>query len=95
MLGVDNYQAARTSLPPLSSVHSPGEDIGYQAGAMLSRLLLRQEAGPPLAVPAVKIVARQSTGAGGDRTQSLVIRALSLIRQRRAKAWPWKKFWMI
>jgi LacI family transcriptional regulator len=82
VLGIDNYSAARSCLPPLSSIHTPGEDVGYQAMVLLDRLMRGQPAGAPLAVPATKIVARQSTGAGSGGPESVVVRALALIRER-------------
>ncbi len=82
VLGVDNYAAARTCLPPLSSIHSPGEDVGYAAMELLDRLTRGKPAGPPVAVAATKLVARQSTGAGSGGTESVVVRALALIRER-------------
>ena len=81
ILGIDNYAAARSCLPPLSSIHTPGEDIGYQAMALLDRLMRGEPAGPPLAIPATKVVARQSAGAGAGGPESAVVRALALIRE--------------
>lgn len=86
VLGIDDYAVARTSLPPLSSIHTPGEDVGYEAMALLGRLMAGGRPGATrgptrLAVPATTIVARQSTGAAGGR-ESEVVRALGLIRRR-------------
>ncbi|MDB5321085.1 MAG: xylR [Phycisphaerales bacterium] len=89
VLGIDNYTAARTCVPPLSSIQSPGEEVGYQAMALLDRLT-RGKPGDRaaaaveklVAVPATQVVARQSTGAAPGGTHAHVIRALALIRER-------------
>src|SRR5258706_2176837 len=88
VLGIDNYTAARTCVPPLSSIQSPGEEVGYQAMALLDRLTRGKPgdraaaADKPVAVPATQVVARQSTGAAPGGTHAHVIRALALIRER-------------
>ncbi|MDB5296758.1 MAG: transcriptional regulator, partial [Phycisphaerales bacterium] len=47
VLGVDNYAAARASIPPLSSIQAPGEDVGYQAMAMLDAAVRGGAGGRP------------------------------------------------
>lgn len=82
VLGVDNYSAARSCIPPLSSIHAPGQVVGQQAMALLQRLAAGPaDAAPPaVAVPATVLLSRQSTGAG--QNDGVVVRALTLIRER-------------
>jgi LacI family transcriptional regulator len=82
VLGIDNYAVARTSLPPLSSIHAPGEVVGYQALGLLDRLMRGEAAGNPVVeVPATKLVVRNSTGPRGA-ADSEIVRALALVRER-------------
>jgi LacI family transcriptional regulator len=61
LIGFDNLLTSAYSMPPMSSVHHPAEDIGRQAAlAMLQ--LLRGEVPRPQ-VPAPEVVARESTRA--------------------------------
>ena len=60
VIGFDDLAMSRYCVPPLSTVQHPTYELGQLAAqAMLS--LLRREA-PALAVPAPKVVARESTG---------------------------------
>jgi LacI family transcriptional regulator len=63
VIGIGNSPAARTCLPPLTSIHTPAEEVGYQAMALLDRIL-REDKGrstPTIEVPATRLVVRQST----------------------------------
>ncbi|HET6250264.1 MAG TPA: substrate-binding domain-containing protein [Tepidisphaeraceae bacterium] len=82
VLGIDNYLAARGCLPPLSSIHTPGESVGYEGMKMLISLMNGQSVTTPHLVRATRIVTRQSTGAGASSPDSDVVRALAIIRER-------------
>ncbi|MEW4490757.1 substrate-binding domain-containing protein [Thalassoglobus sp. JC818] len=78
VIGVDNDDLlCELALPSLSSIHVPVEQIGYQAAALLDRLL-KGEKRPeqPHLIPPVGVVARQSTdilaGADPDVTEALL-----------------------
>ena len=81
VLGLGNTILAESTVPSLSSIDPPGEDVGYQATALLNRLL-QGESTPaePVLVPATKLVVRQSTV--GSRYSPDVQRALQLVRER-------------
>lgn len=63
ILGVDDDEfECRLCHPPLSSVHNPGVQIGYQAARLLDQLMSGES--PPhlrIAIPPTHVVARQST----------------------------------
>lgn len=95
VLGIDNYAAARSSQPPLSSIHAPGQEVGFQAMTLLDRLSHERltltgspaeakpapvEPPPTVVVPAVTLVPRQSTRNG--KADSIIVRAMTLIRER-------------
>src|SRR5205823_10414643 len=63
MLGVDDDELFNTLVTPsLSSIALPLEEIGYQAAALLNRIMdgERPSAEPKL-LPPVRVVAREST----------------------------------
>ena len=82
LLGVSNDELlCRLSHPPLSSVDHNAFEIGYQAAALLDRML----AGEPIAehtvlLPPLGVIRRQSTDITAVRDVEMV-RALELIRQ--------------
>jgi len=82
VLGVDDTDAARISDPPISSIRTPGEQIGYRAAALLHQMMDgRQPARRIMEVPAIEVVARRST-AGWQRAKVTDIeRAREYIRQ--------------
>ncbi|HEX6964129.1 MAG TPA: substrate-binding domain-containing protein, partial [Lacipirellula sp.] len=62
VIGVDGFDAALTSRPPLTTVHLPGEAMGYEAGKVVAAML--RGAPPPTEIVRVrgaKIIARGST----------------------------------
>jgi len=82
VLGVDNDEyICGLSIPMLSSIDINSEETGYQAAALLDRMMSGRK--PPLRLPEIQpraVVARQSTDilATDDRR---VIQALDFIRQ--------------
>ena len=81
VLGLGNTILADSTIPSLSSIDPPGEEVGFQATALLHRLL-QGEPPPkgPVLIEATKIAVRQSTV--GARYNPDVIRALQLVRER-------------
>jgi LacI family transcriptional regulator len=69
VMGLGNTPAARSCLPPLTSIHSPTEEVGYKAMALLDQLLHEDKgrAIPAIEVPALRLVVRQSTQEGGSQ----------------------------
>lgn len=66
----------------LPSIYTPGEQVGYEAMALVDRLLDGQKPPRgPILVPATKLIVRQSTALTGD-TWCNIDWALRLIRQR-------------
>jgi LacI family transcriptional regulator len=62
ILGVDDSSLARYSTPRLSSIHTPGEEIGYRAMQLLDRLMHGGTAARrAVEVPATQIACREST----------------------------------
>lgn len=64
VLGVHNDDVTcHLSFPPLSSIDTPADRVGYEAAAMLHRLLDRRRKSAPLRVvlPPVGVIARTST----------------------------------
>lgn len=82
LIGVDNDPVqCELCDPPLSSVDSNAQRLGYEAAALLDRLLQRDTTLPPLTlVPPVGVVARRSTDllAVADRE---VIQAVQYLRE--------------
>jgi LacI family transcriptional regulator len=68
ILGVDNEELKCTiAYPPLSSIPIPGEKIGYEAAAMLERMMSGEDPDPAdLLLPPASVVEREST-----RTQAV------------------------
>ncbi len=73
VIGTGNGPAARTCLPPLTSIHTPAEEAGYQAMALLDRLLRDggSPAIPTIEVPATRLVVRASTQTVVDNHQQV------------------------
>jgi LacI family transcriptional regulator len=76
VIGVGNSPAARSCLPPLTSVHTPAKELGYQAMALMDRFLHegKRRSNTTLEIPATRLVVRQSTqdiGQGGGHAQRL------------------------
>jgi LacI family transcriptional regulator len=78
VVGVDNDDLlCRLARPSLSSIALPGEQIGYEAAALLDRLLAGVPPAPqPLLLPPLGVVARRSSdmGAVADPDVAAVIR---------------------
>ena len=81
VLGLGNTILAESTIPSLSSIDPPGEEVGFQATALLHRLL-QGDPPPhgPILVQATKLVVRQSTV--GSKYSPDVLRALQLVRER-------------
>jgi LacI family transcriptional regulator len=81
ILGLGNTILTEATVPSLSSIEPPGEVVGFEAAALVHRLL-RGEPPPREAVlaPATKLIARQSTT--GSRHNPDVERALQLVREQ-------------
>ncbi len=84
VLGVDNDDVVlQRSLMPLSTIELPAARLGYEAAALLDRLMDGEKAKPRPAsdFPPVRVVARQSTdiSAVGDADVAMAMR---LIRDR-------------
>jgi LacI family transcriptional regulator len=62
VLGVEDWDTSRLASPPISSIRTNGEQIGYEAAHLLHRMI-RGERLPQrnVAVPAIEVVAREST----------------------------------
>jgi LacI family transcriptional regulator len=62
IIGTDNDELlCELSHPSVSSVAVPAERIGYEAAAMLDRMMRHEPAGGPLFLPATEVITRQST----------------------------------
>ena len=63
VLGVDNDDLVQSlAYPPLSTINTARERIGFEAAALLEKLMLGQPTGPsPLLVPPTGVLTRQST----------------------------------
>lgn len=81
VLGVDDTDLARSCSPPLSSIHTPGERVGYEAMRLLERLILGERPpGEPIQVPATELAVRQSTSLAAGEDDDIA-RALRMIRR--------------
>jgi len=62
VLGVDNEEMlCQMSRPPLSSIDTGAERVGWEAGVALARLLEDEKVPNPFLLPPMRIVERQST----------------------------------
>jgi LacI family transcriptional regulator len=62
ILGVDNEELlCQMSRPPLSSVATGAERVGWHAGSVLAQLMDGQKVPNPILLPPVRVVERQST----------------------------------
>lgn len=79
VLGIEDSLRARLNDPPLSTIRPPGEQVGYEAMALLDRLM-QGERPPPAAVevPTTTLVVRESTSRGQQRDEE-VEQALRMI----------------
>jgi LacI family transcriptional regulator len=82
VLGVDNESPhCEMCNPPLSSIITDAERVGYEAGAMLDNLMLGRDPSPKrMLIPALGIVVRQSTDVTATADQH-VARAVRYIRE--------------
>ena len=95
VLGVDNDEMiCELTDPPLSSIDQSSRRIGYEAAAMLDRLMQggvppqRTQAGAPIAptvIPPIGVIARASTDTMAT-TDEAVLKALETLRAN-----PWRK----
>lgn len=86
VLGVDNHLATcLLAAPPLSSIQTASERIGYEASALLERMMADPKAEPRLIqVPPVRVVNRRSTDAVAA-SDKLVGHAMTLMRAQISK----------
>jgi LacI family transcriptional regulator len=86
ILGVDNNVVVCESLlPSLSSVAQNNERVGWEAAAMLDRMLEGKDPGPlDLMIPPQKVVTRMSSDVIAVEDQAL-LRALGFIREHLAE----------
>ena len=83
LLSVGDSARVRTCEPPLSAIHPPNEQLGYEATRMLHRILEgKRLAQRNLPVPAKELVARESTVGNHRHSRADVNHALELIRRR-------------
>jgi LacI family transcriptional regulator len=82
VLGIFDGSSARTCVPPLSSIRTPNEAIGYQAMELLQRLMSGEPA-PQAAIELdpLGVIDRESTGACGSR-ETEVARVTQHLRDR-------------
>lgn len=59
LVGFDDLASAQYSIPPLTTVHQPVMDLGHAAAAAMLALLGGER--PPSALPAPRLVVREST----------------------------------
>jgi LacI family transcriptional regulator len=82
VVGVNNSHVAISQSPTLTSVHVPGETIGYRAMELLVKLIRGgRRPRKPIEVPATELIVRESTG-GQDPLPTDVVRAMELIHSR-------------
>ena len=81
VLGVKNLASSRTSVPPLSSIHSPGDDVGYRAMEFLVKLIDGQRVPQRVEIPPGKVVVRQSTSLRGGNEID-IRHVIAVIRDR-------------
>jgi LacI family transcriptional regulator len=81
LLGVDNDDlVCESAWPPLSSIQTPGQRIGYEAARLLDDLMEgRPVKTPQVLLPPVQVVARESTNALPTASSS-VVKAVRFIR---------------
>jgi Transcriptional regulators len=88
VIGVDDDPACcAIASPPLSSVQPNAVRIGYEAAALLDRLMAgRKPPKRPMLIPPLGVVTRQSTDVVAV-PDPLVARALDLIREHACEGW--------
>ncbi len=85
LLGVDNdLLKCMMAYPPLSSISVPAEKIGYEAAAMLDRLINGRPGGENIALPPIGVVERDSSRTEAVRDED-VARAMRYIRENAQK----------
>jgi LacI family transcriptional regulator len=83
VLGLQDYEIARVSTPPISSVRPATERTGYEAARLLHRLLRGERPHRrTVQVPALELVARESTIGKQRAAATDVERALEFIRAK-------------
>lgn len=82
VLGVGDTDLARINDPPLSSVRVNREEIGYQATSCLHQIIQGIDLGKTVfEIPAIEVVARQSTVGIIRAPETDIDRAIEFIRQ--------------
>lgn len=61
ILGVDDISIARMQLPMLSSIYTPGDEIGYKAAEIVNEMLAGRKVPKIIDIAKGKLVAREST----------------------------------
>ena len=80
VIGVDNDEVlCDLSSPPLSSVNPPCERIGYEAAALLDRLMRKEKVAGKLLLDPLGVVDRDSTAVLAT-TDQMVVDSLAFIR---------------
>ncbi len=83
VVGLDDSSVARLNTPPLSSVQTPGERVGYTAMKLLDSLLNgEQPPSEPIRIPCQSIAVRESTQKNEGKS---IDRALRLIEAEACK----------
>jgi LacI family transcriptional regulator len=65
IVGFDDLYTSSYSIPPLTTVHQPVQDLGRSAAAAMLQMLRGEK--PDAALPAPRLVVRESTGAHAPR----------------------------
>ncbi len=82
VLGVGDSERARMSDPPLSSVHTPGVEIGYRCASLLHSMILGNTPKETVfEIPAEQVSARRSTTGWKRAAVTDIDRALNYIRE--------------
>jgi len=80
VLGVDNdIPVCSLAAPPLSSIQTALERMGFAAAEMLNEMIIQQKPGRAIAVPPIRVVSRRSTDAAAA-SDPLVARALAYMQ---------------
>lgn len=83
VLGMDNTALCLLARPPLSSIENPVERVGYEAAAMLGRLMRGERGALQVQVPPSGVVTRHSTDILAVSDPNLA-KALRFVAQRYA-----------
>ncbi len=86
ILGADDDELeSLLTVPPLSTVAIPAKRVGYEAAAMLDRLMSGKSVETPLFLPPIRVIVRRSTDARAT-DDAVVAAALEYIRLHASQA---------